>query len=177
MYEAARPFGKVNVRAGMSLVPVGGTGAGAVEPPSMLRAGRCRGGRLRSIVSGARLVKWRRHLGKWTAAIAEVIRLAPPRARWLVCIGTFLSSVLGLLGLTMMVPLIIAATDLKEFDQAASSSPSTSCPRPSACRSSRLPILTLIIVGLGLKALVVDPGQPLRRARGGPTSPATCGSG
>ena len=41
------------------------------------------------------------------------MRLAPPRHRALVVVGTFLSSVLDLIGLTMMVPLIIAATDLR----------------------------------------------------------------
>ena len=43
-----------------------------------------------------------------------MLRLATPGQRALVIGGTFLSSVLDLIGLTMMVPLIIAATHVTE---------------------------------------------------------------
>ena len=81
------------------------------------------------------------------------MRLAPPRHRVLVVVGSFVSSVLDLIGLTMMVPLIIAASDLEGPTKGIVVALHSVLGRfglpftPSA-------ILTVIIVGLSLKAMV-----------------------
>ena len=97
--------------------------------------------------------RWRKRLDKWATAILRVLRLASPRQRALVVGGTFLSSVLDLIGLTMMVPLIIAAThagDLSKGKIVALSSALAKIGVPF----EPMPILTIIIVGLSLKAVV-----------------------
>jgi len=100
-----------------------------------------------------RLSRWRKRLGKWTSAVSDIMHLAPPRHRVLVVVGSFVSSVLDLIGLTMMVPLIIAATDLQ------GSSKGIVVALHAALDRIGLPftppaILTIIIVGLALKAVV-----------------------
>ncbi len=76
------------------------------------------------------------------------------RHRALVVLGSFLSSVLDLIGLTMMVPLIIAATERQEFDQGHRRGGAARCWRALGLPFAPLPILTIIIVGLALKAMV-----------------------
>ncbi len=100
-----------------------------------------------------RVPRWRKRIGKWSRAIGQVLRLASPRHRALVIVGTFISSILDLVGLTMMVPLIIAATDIK------SSSKGVVVAMGKALAFiglpfEPLPILVVIIIGLALKALV-----------------------
>ena len=79
--------------------------------------------------------------------------LAPPRHRVLVIVGTFVASVLDLIGLTMMVPFIIAATSGQESTKGlviALHSVLAHFGVPFA----PLPILAIIIGGLTLKAIV-----------------------
>ena len=100
-----------------------------------------------------RLARWRKRVRKWGSAIRQVLRLAPRCHRMLVVVGTFVSSVLDLIGLTMMVPLIIAATNMQESTKGivvALSSVLGAVGLPFA----PMPILSIIIVGLGLKAVV-----------------------
>ena len=97
--------------------------------------------------------RWLKRLGKWSRAVRQVLRLAPRRHRALVIVGTFVSGVLDLLGLTMMVPLIIAATELKD------STKGIVVAMGSALASVGLPfepypILVVIVCGLALKAVV-----------------------
>ena len=99
------------------------------------------------------LRRWRKRLGKWARAVGDVLRLAPPRTRALVVGGSFVASVLDLVGLTMMLPLIIAATDLTQVHKGLvlliqSAVVAVGLP------FTPLPILGVIVVGLGLKALV-----------------------
>ena len=96
--------------------------------------------------------RWRKRLGKWTGAVSDIMRLAPPRHRVLVVVGSFVSSVLDLIGLTMMVPLIIAATDVQGPTKGIVVA------LQNILGGIGLPftpaaILTIIIVGLTLKAL------------------------
>ena len=97
--------------------------------------------------------RWSKRIGKWTGAAGEIIALAPPRQRFLVVFGTFISSVLDLIGLTMMVPFIIATTSTQESTKglvvALHSLLST-----VGVPFEPLPILAIIIGGLGLKAIV-----------------------
>ena len=98
-------------------------------------------------------VRWRKRLRKWVTAIREVLRLAPRRHRALVVVGTFISSVLDLIGLTMMVPLIIAATNVQESTKGivvALGKVLGAVGMPF----SPMPILAIIIVGLALKGMV-----------------------
>ncbi|MFO1074043.1 MAG: ABC transporter ATP-binding protein [Geminicoccaceae bacterium] len=99
------------------------------------------------------LRRWRKRLGKWTRAVSEVLALAPPRTRALVILGSFVASILDLVGLTMMLPLIIAATDLtmvhKGFIVVIESLVTT-----FGMPFTPAPILVVIVVGLGLKALI-----------------------
>jgi ATP-binding cassette subfamily C protein len=97
--------------------------------------------------------RWRKRLGKWAGAIREVMALAPRRQRALVVVGTFVSSVLDLIGLTMMVPLIIAATDLQESTKGIVVALSAIL-KVVGLPFAPLPILSVIVVGLGLKAVV-----------------------
>ena len=95
----------------------------------------------------------RKRLGKWSRAVREVMGLAPRRHRVLVVVGTFVSSVLDLIGLTMMVPLIIAATDLQGSTKGivvALGGLLAAVGIPFA----PLPILSIIVVMLALKAVV-----------------------
>jgi ATP-binding cassette subfamily C protein len=99
------------------------------------------------------LRSWRKRVGKWARAVGDVLRLAPPRTRALVIVGSFVASVLDLVGLTMMLPLIIAATDMQQVHKGLvvliqSVVVATGLP------FAPLPILAVIVVGLGLKALV-----------------------
>lgn len=96
--------------------------------------------------------RWRKRLGKWTGAVSDIMRLAPPRHRVLVVVGSFVSSLLDLIGLTMMVPLIIAATDVQGPTKGIVVA------LQNILGGIGLPftpaaILTIIIVGLTLKAL------------------------
>ncbi|MGD9511972.1 MAG: ABC transporter transmembrane domain-containing protein, partial [Geminicoccaceae bacterium] len=100
-----------------------------------------------------RLSRLRKRLGKWAGAVSDIMRLAPLHHRLLVVVGSFLSSVLDLIGLTMMVPLIIAASD------AQNSTKGIVVALHGVLDRFGLPftppaILTIIIVGLSLKALV-----------------------
>ncbi|HEX6010241.1 MAG TPA: ABC transporter ATP-binding protein [Geminicoccaceae bacterium] len=97
--------------------------------------------------------RWRKRLGKWSSAVRQVLLLAPRRHRALVILGTFVSGVLDLIGLTMMVPLIIAATELKESTKGivvAMGSTLAAVGLPF----EPYPILVVIVCGLALKALV-----------------------
>lgn len=97
--------------------------------------------------------RWLRRAGKWSRAVRDVLRLAPPRTRFLVVGGSFLAGMLDLIGLTMMLPLIIAATDLELVHKGlvvAIAQVVTAIGLPFAPG----PILMMIVVGLGLKALV-----------------------
>ena len=92
-------------------------------------------------------------MSKWWAAITEILALAPPRHRALVIVGTFVASVLDLIGLTMMVPFIIAATSGQESTKGlviALHSVLAHFGVPFA----PLPIMGIIIGGLALKAIV-----------------------
>lgn len=104
-------------------------------------------------MSAASWRRWRKRLIKWPRAVRDVLRLAPPRTRALVVFGSFLAGMLDLIGLTMMLPLIIAATDLELVHKGlvlAIAQVVTSIGLPFAPG----PILMIIVVGLGLKALV-----------------------
>ena len=95
----------------------------------------------------------RKRVGKWWSAIGEILALAPARQRALVIIGTFVASVLDLIGLTMMVPFIIAATSAQESTKGmviALHSLLAHVGVPFA----PLPIMGIIIGGLVLKAIV-----------------------
>ena len=97
--------------------------------------------------------RWRKRLGKWVRAVGEVLALAPPGTRALVIFGSFVASVLDLVGLTMMLPLIIAATDLTMVHKGfivVIQSLVTSLGLPFTPG----PILGVIVVGLGLKAAI-----------------------
>jgi ATP-binding cassette subfamily C protein len=97
--------------------------------------------------------RWRKRLGKWTKAIRQVMRLASPRQRALVVAGTFLSSVLDLVGLTMMVPLIIAATHVRETYKGSVVAIGKVLGAVGV-PFEPLPILVIIVIGLTLKAVV-----------------------
>ena len=97
--------------------------------------------------------RWRKRVGKWWRAIRQVMRLASPRHRALVIVGTFVSSILDLVGLTMMVPLIIAATDLKESTKGIVVAMGKALAFVGL-PFEPMPILVVIIIGLALKALV-----------------------
>jgi len=97
--------------------------------------------------------RWRKRGRKWARAVADVLRLAPPRTRALVIAGSFTASVLDLIGLTMMLPLIIAATDLGQVHKGLVVMVQTAV-AAVGLPFSPLPILLVIVVGLGLKALV-----------------------
>jgi ATP-binding cassette subfamily C protein len=104
-------------------------------------------------MSAVGLRRWRKRGRKWARAVADVLRLAPPRTRALVIAGSFTASVLDLIGLTMMLPLIIAATDLGQVHKGLvvmvqSAVAAVGLP------FSPMPILMVIVIGLGLKALV-----------------------
>lgn len=97
--------------------------------------------------------RWWRRAGKWACAVRNVLRLAPRSTRLLVVGGSFLAGMLDLIGLTMMLPLIIAATNLEQVHKGiavAISNLVTSAGLPFTPG----PILAVIVVGLGLKALV-----------------------
>ena len=98
-------------------------------------------------------LRWLRRLRKWVRAIREILRLAPRRHRALVVIGSFISSVLDLIGLTMMVPLIIAATNVQESTKGIVVALGKVL-GAVGIPFSPLPILAIIIVGLALKGIV-----------------------
>lgn len=100
-----------------------------------------------------RLPRWRKRISKWSHAIGQVLQLASPRHRALVIVGTFISSVLDLIGLTMMVPLIIAATDLKSSNKGIVVAMGKALAFVGL-PFEPMPILIVIIIGLALKALV-----------------------
>jgi ATP-binding cassette subfamily C protein len=100
-----------------------------------------------------RVARWRKRLRKWTRAIGEVMRLAPLGRRLLVVLGTFVAGVLDLIGLTMMVPLILAAANLKEGAKGSVVAIHNALDA-IGLPFSPVPILTLIVVGLALKAVV-----------------------
>jgi ATP-binding cassette subfamily C protein len=85
--------------------------------------------------------------------VSDVLKLAPRRHRALVIVGTFISSVLDLIGLTMMVPLIIAATDLQQVHKGIVVAMQTLL-GAVGLPFAPLPILLVLVSGLGLKALV-----------------------
>ena len=97
--------------------------------------------------------RWRKRLGKWSGAITDVMRLAPARHRVLVVLGSFLSSILDLIGLTMMVPLIIAASGTQESTKGIVVAVQTVLAR-IGLDFAPIAILAIIIVGLTLKAIV-----------------------
>ncbi len=97
-----------------------------------------------------RLVK---RVGKWWRAISEILALAPARQRALVIVGTFVSSVLDLIGLTMMVPFIIATTSDQESTKGVVVM-LHSVLSQFGVPFAPLPILTIIITGLALKGVV-----------------------
>jgi ATP-binding cassette subfamily C protein len=97
--------------------------------------------------------RWGKRLRKWRSAVADVARLAPPGRRALVILGTFVANVLDLIGITMMVPMIMAAANLKEGTKGsvvAIHNALDAIGLPFA----PIPILTVIVVGLVLKAVV-----------------------
>jgi ATP-binding cassette, subfamily C, bacterial len=98
-------------------------------------------------------VRWLKRVRKWVGAIRQVLRLAPRRHRALVVVGSFLASVLDLIGLTMMVPLIIAATNVQESTKGIVVALGKVL-GAVGLQFSPLPILTIIIVGLALKGIV-----------------------
>ena len=110
-------------------------GAGTAQPPRS---------------AAARLVKL---VGKWWRAISEILALAPARQRALVIVGTFVSSVLDLIGLTMMVPFIIATTSDQESTKGVVVM-LHSVLSQFGVPFAPLPILTIIITGLALKGVV-----------------------
>ena len=96
--------------------------------------------------------RWRKRLGKWSARDPPgACGWRSPRHRALVIVGTFVSSILDLVGLTMMVPLIIAATDLKESTKGIVVAMGKALARVGL-PFAPMPILAVIIVGLALKA-------------------------
>ena len=104
------------------------------------------------IVAG-RFPRWRRRLSKWYRAICEVFLLAPKKNRVLVIVGTLVANVLDLIGLTMMVPLIIAATHLTDSTKGIVVAFNSAFSRVGL-PFEPLYIVILIVIGLGLKALV-----------------------
>ena len=102
---------------------------------------------------GPKQLRWRKRVGKWLGAISDVMRLAPRGHRFLVIGGAFASSILDLIGLTMMVPLIIAATDMKESTKGIVIALEGLFARIGLSFTPTY-ILAIIIVGLSLKALV-----------------------
>ncbi len=119
--------------------------------PQQKRAGRAEAATSRPPRStAARLGK---RVGKWWRAIVEILALAPARQRALVIVGTFVSSVLDLIGLTMMVPFIIATTS----DQEATKGVVVmlhSVLVHFGVPFAPLPIMAIIISGLALKGVV-----------------------
>jgi ATP-binding cassette subfamily C protein len=97
--------------------------------------------------------RWRKRVGKWWHAIGEILALAPPRQRALVIIGTFVSSVLDLIGLTMMVPFIIATTSDQESTKGVVVM-LHSVLGQFGIPFAPLPIMAIIITGLTLKGLI-----------------------
>ena len=127
-----------------------------------------------SPVRARRVPRWRKRVGKWWRAIRQVMRLASPRHRALVIVGTFVSSILDLVGLTMMVPLIIAATDLKESSKGIVVAMGKALAFVGL-PFEPMPILVVIIIGLALKALVGVLVTPLCRHGRGQGDAVTCG--
>lgn len=88
----------------------------------------------------------------WIKALRRVLRLVDGRRRALVIVGLFFASLLELLGLTMIIPLLATAAHVKEAKgigvaiQTALESVGLS--------ADPLLFLTVIIVGLSLKALL-----------------------
>ncbi len=88
----------------------------------------------------------------WVKALRRVLRLVGPRKRYIVIVGLFFASLLELLGLTMIIPLLATSAHMKEakgigiaIQDALASVGLSSAP---------LFFLTVIIVGLSLKALL-----------------------
>ncbi|MEK0085642.1 ABC transporter ATP-binding protein [Benzoatithermus flavus] len=100
-----------------------------------------------------RVPRWRKRLRKWWNAVVEVARLAPLGRRTLVILGTFVAGVLDLIGITMMVPLIMAATNLKDSAKGSVVAIRTAL-EAVGLPFSPIPILVLIVAGLALKAVV-----------------------
>jgi ATP-binding cassette subfamily C protein len=104
-------------------------------------------------LSRRRLAKARKRVGKWGRAAREVLLLAPRRHRTMVILGTFVASVLDLVGITMIVPLIVVAANLKESTKGSVVAIRTAL-ESVGLPFGAWPILTVIVVGLALKGLV-----------------------
>lgn len=88
----------------------------------------------------------------WARAMRRVLRLVPPRQRYLVIVGLFFSSLMELIGLTMIIPLLASTAQLKE-------SKGIAIAVQSLFSSIGIPfypayLLVVIFIGLGLKALI-----------------------
>ena len=99
-------------------------------------------------------VRWLKRLRKWVGRHSPGVCGWRPGAigRWSSSAPSS-SSVLDLIGLTMMVPLIIAATNVQELTKGIV----VALGKVLGCRGpafSPLPILAIIIVGLALKGIV-----------------------
>lgn len=93
-----------------------------------------------------------RKLWGWVRAMRRVLRLVSTRDRYLVIGGLFLSSMLELIGLTMIIPLLASASQLRESKGIAMAV-------QAAFEKIGIPfdpayLFGIIVIGLGLKALV-----------------------
>lgn len=88
----------------------------------------------------------------WVLAMRRVLRLVSRRQRYLVIVGMFFSSLLELIGLTMIIPLLASASQLRESKGIAlairSMFDKIGIPFDPAY------LFGIIVIGLGLKALV-----------------------
>jgi ATP-binding cassette subfamily C protein len=96
--------------------------------------------------------RWRKP-AVWLSAFGRVLRLVPLRTRLVVIGGLFISSVLELFGLTMIIPLLATATQVREAKAGLMLA------IRAGMESLGLPfdpsfLLTAIIIGLSLKAVV-----------------------
>lgn len=96
--------------------------------------------------------KWRRP-AIWLSAFARVLQLVPPKTRFVVISGLFVASVLELFGLTMIIPLLALAAQVREKHGGLVVA------IRAGMESLGLPfdpsfLLTAIIIGLCLKAVV-----------------------
>lgn len=96
--------------------------------------------------------KWRK-LSVWPNAFGRVLRLVPLKTRVIVISGLFISSVLELLGLTLIIPLLATAAQVREAKAGMMLAIRT------GMESIGLPfdppfLLAAIILGLSLKAVV-----------------------
>ena len=96
--------------------------------------------------------RWRKP-AVWLSAFGRVLRLVPLRTRLVVIGGLFISSVLELFGLTMIIPLLATAAQVREAKAGLMMA------IRAGMESLGLPfdpsfLLAAIIIGLSLKAVV-----------------------